>query len=202
MPERCPPPPSPPLREVLGPSSALWILGVGLHTMMRRNVTYPPYRALPPWTPFRRGQHGRLPVPRGRWNTWGQQTCPWMAWYDPAPALRLWLGHVTRSLPVGLPRTEGSLERVTCMLHVLGALLPRQLSLEDILMGCFLYWTATGADSQWVLSALQRVPQGLAIAWATIHKAYCLRYGDGAPLWRPPACTEAKEWSRTRWPRY
>ena len=53
-------------------------------------------------------------------------------------------------------------------------------------MGCFLYWTATGADSQWVVSALQRVPIGPAIPGATIHEAYCLRYGNGAPLWQSP----------------
>ena len=72
------------------------------------------------------------------------------------------------------------------MLHVLGGLHPSHLCLDDILMGCFLHWTATGADRRWVLSALQRVPHGLALSGPALHEALSWRYGAGAPLWRSP----------------
>ena len=84
----------------------------------------------------------------------GAVDAPGMARYDAAPALRLWLSHVNRTLPIGLPHMEGPLKPVACALHVLGALLPGQLNLEDILMGCFLSWTGMGADDQEVFSAL------------------------------------------------
>ena len=53
-------------------------------------------------------------------------------------------------------------------------------------MGCFLNWTATGATPRWGLSALQRVPQGLAVSGPTLHEALSWRYGAEAPLWRSP----------------
>ena len=53
-----------------------------------------------------------------------------------------------------LPRTERSLASVACALHALGERPPSFLSLEDILMGCFLHWTATGEGPGWGLSAV------------------------------------------------
>ena len=47
-------------------------------------------------------------------------------------------------------------------------------------------WTAMGADPRWGLSALQRVPQGLAVSGPALHKALGWRYGAAAPLWRSP----------------
>ena len=56
-------------------------------------------------------------------------------------------------------------------MHSLAVQFPSLISLEDILMGCFLHWTATGADLRWGLSALQRVPKGLAVSGPALHKA-------------------------------
>ena len=53
-------------------------------------------------------------------------------------------------------------------------------------MGCFLNWTATGANPRWGLSALRRVPQGLAVSGPALQKALNWRYGAAAPLWRSP----------------
>ena len=66
-----------------------------------------------------------------------------MARSDPAPALRLWLTHVSRALPPHHPRTERSLSSAAYVLHALQGPFPRLVSVEDILMGCFLHWTAT-----------------------------------------------------------
>ena len=114
-----------------------------------------------------------------------------MAQCDPAPALRLWLAHVSQALPPRLPHTERSLASVAYALHALGERPPSLLSLEDILMGCFLHWTATGADLRWGLSALQRIPQGLPVSGPALHEALGWRYGTQpaqvapllAPLW-------------------
>ena len=94
-----------------------------------------------------------------------------MARSDPAPALRLLLTHVSRAVPPHHPRTERSLASVACALHALEGPFPRLLSPEDILMGCFLNRTATGAHPRWGLSALQRVPQGLAVLGPELHEA-------------------------------
>ena len=153
-------------------------------SMPRREVQYPPYRALPPPSPFRRGRRG--PLPHSRLHAWEQQTRRWMTRCNPAPTLRLWLSHVSQALPTRLLRSEQSLASVVYALHILGGLLPSHLCLEDILMGCFLHWTATGADRRWVLSALQRVPQRLAVSGPALHEALGWRYGAGAPLWRSP----------------
>ena len=67
--------------------------------MTRRNVPYPPYRALPPPSPYRMGRRGMQPLSRGRRLAWEQQMRRWVARGDPAPALRLWLAHVSRALP-------------------------------------------------------------------------------------------------------
>ena len=40
-------------------------------------------------------------------------------------------------------------------------------------MGCFLHWTAKGADPQWGLSVLQRVPQGALSHGARTVRARC-----------------------------
>ena len=53
-------------------------------------------------------------------------------------------------------------------------------------MGCFLNWTATGADPRWGLSPLQRIPHGLAVSGPTLREAFGWRYGAAAPLWRSP----------------
>ena len=94
--------------------------------------------------------------------------------------------HVSRALPPHHPRTERSLAAVACALHALEGPFPRLLSLEDILLGCFLHWTDRGADPRWGLSALQRVPQGLAVSGPVLHEALGWRYGAAAPLWRSP----------------
>ena len=109
-----------------------------------------------------------------------------MARSDPAPALCLWLAHVSRALPPHHPRTERSLARVACALHALEGRFPRLLSLEDILMGCFLHWTATGAHRAWGLSAMQRVPPHLAVSGPALHEFPSCRYGAVAPLSPPP----------------
>ena len=77
-----------------------------------------------------------------------------LAGCDPALALRLRLGHVSQTLPVRPPRNERSLASIACSLHMLGGLLCTHLCLDDIFMGCFLHWAATGVDHQWLLSAL------------------------------------------------
>ena len=53
-------------------------------------------------------------------------------------------------------------------------------------MGCFLNWTATGADPRWGLSTLHCVPQGLAVSRPALHGALSWRYGAAAPFWRSP----------------
>ena len=50
-----------------------------IFTMPRRDVTYPPFRALPPSSPFRQGQRGLHPLPSSRPHAWEQQTRRWMA---------------------------------------------------------------------------------------------------------------------------
>ena len=130
--------------------------------MTQRNIAYPPYRGLPPPSPYRMRRRGPQPVSRSRLRTWEQRTRRWAARSDPAPALRLRLTHAKRALPPPHhPRTERSLAAVACALHALQGPSPRLLGLEDILMGCFLHWTDTGADPRWGLSALQCVPQRL-----------------------------------------
>ena len=54
---------------------------------------------------------------------------------DPAPALRLHLGHVSQALPDRLALSKQSLVSVAYALHILRGLLPCHLSLEYILMG-------------------------------------------------------------------
>ena len=63
----------------------------------------------------------------------------------------------------GCQHTEGSLAAVACALHTLKGPVPRLLSMEDILLGCFLHWTDTGTAPRWGLVTLQYVPQGLAV---------------------------------------
>ena len=183
MPERHPPPP--PQGGTAPAPGAHRAIGIAF-TMPRREVQYPPYRALWPPSPFRWGRRGLSPLPHSRLHAWEQRTRRRMTRCDPAPALRLWLSHVSHALPTRLSRSEQSLASVACALHVLGGLLPCHLCLEDILLGCFLNWTAAGADREWVLSALQRVPQGLAVSAPTLHEALSWRYGAAAPLWRSP----------------
>ena len=110
----------------------------------------------------------------------------WVARGDPAPALRRWLAQVSRALPPRRQRSEGTLAAVACALYALEGPAPRLLRLEDILMGCFLHWTDTGANPRWGWSTLQCVPQGLAVSGPALHEALGWRYGRAAPLWRSP----------------
>ena len=103
---------------------------------------------------------------------------------DPAPALRLWLTHVSQALPP-LPPAHRAVrrERRLCAARLRGAA-PSLFSQEDIFLGCFFHWTAMAADLKWWLSALQCVPQGLAVSGPALHQALGSRYGAAAPLWR------------------
>ena len=98
------------------------------------------------------------------------------------------------------PRTEGSLAAVACALHALEGPVPRLLSKEDILMGCFLRWADTGADPKRGLSALQRVPQGRAVSGPALHEALGWRYGLAATLSRSPASIGGRARSSPRSP--
>ena len=89
---------------------------------------------------------------------------------------------------------------VACALHALEEQPPSLLSLEDILMGCFLNQTATGADPRWGLSALQRVTQGLAVSGRR-----STRPSTGGMAWQPrsggpPASTGGMARSPLWWP--
>ena len=106
----------------------------------------------------------------------------WVARSDPAPAIRRWPAQVSRSLPPRSPRSEDALATVACARYALEGPAPRLLRLEDILMGCFLSWTGTGAHPRWGLSPLKCVPQGLAISGPALHEALGWRYGRAAPL--------------------
>ena len=119
----------------------------------------PPYRALPPPSPYRVGWRGLQPLSRGPRLTWEQQMRRWVARSDLAPAIRRWLAQVSRSLPPRSHRSEGALATVACALYALERPAPRLLRLWDILMGCFLSWTAAGAHPRWGLSPLNCVLQ-------------------------------------------
>ena len=86
----------------------------------------------------------------------------------PAPALRL-------------PQSKQSLAS-----DALSGLPPHRTTFEDILMGCFLHWTATGADPLGNLPALQRVAWGLGASRPALHEACNCRYGTANLLWCPP----------------
>ena len=143
-----------------------------------------PVATAPPW--YRVGRRGLQPLSRGRRLTWEQQMRRWVAWSDPAPAIRRWLAEVSHSLPPRSPRSEGALATVACALYALEGPAPRLLRLEDILMGCFLSLTGTGAHPRWGLPPLNCVPQGLALSGPALPEALGWRYGRAAPLWRSP----------------
>ena len=86
----------------------------------------------------------------------------WMARCDPAPALRLWLTHVSQALPARLPRSEQSLASVTCALHPLGGLPPA---------------TSAWRTSSWGASSTGRL-QGQAWASAPQRRALLVEGWD------------------------
>ena len=126
--------------------------------MTRRNVPYPPYRALPPPSPYWMGRRGMQPLSRSRRLAWEQQMRRWVGRGDLAPALRLSLAHLSRALPPRRQRSEGTLAAVACALYALEGPAPRLLRVEDILMGCFLHWMDTGAKPRWGPLTMQCVP--------------------------------------------
>ena len=75
---------------------------------------------------------------------------------------------------------------VACARYALEGPAPRLLRLEDILMGCVLSWTGTGAHPRLGLSPVNCVPQGLAISGPALDEALGWRYGPAAPLLRSP----------------
>ena len=114
-----------------------------------------------------------------------------MTWCDPAPALCLWLTHVSHTIRAQPPRSEQSLASVHYAPHARGVVLPSLLRLEDILIGCFRHWTSRGTDPRWGLWALQRVSRGLAVSAPAHHEALGYRYGTAAALrWSPSPLLE------------
>ena len=90
-----PPDPPPPLPHPLPPhlppppptggaaSALLLCTAQSTRRMPRCTFAYPPYRALPPPSPYRMGQRGMQPLPRGRRLAWEQHMRRCVARSDP-----------------------------------------------------------------------------------------------------------------------
>ena len=181
--------------------SAQW---VQLSTMPRHHVAYPPYRALPPPPPYRMGRHRLQPVSRSCLNTWEQRTRRWMARSNSAPALRLWLAHVSHAQPPAPPaHTKVPRERCLCAARPLGA------ASQPPQPGGHPHGVLPQLDGhgrgRWMGAVTpQRVPQGVAVSWPALHEAL-MRPSTGAMARQPrsggcPASTGGMARSPLWWP--
>ena len=155
--------------------------------MTRRDIAYPPFRALPPPSPYRMGRRGPaaagFPQPPA---DLGAADAPLGGAERPGAGPPP-LAHPCEPRVAPPPRAHGE---VPCSRRLraprpLGAVLPPPQP-RGHPHGMLPPLDGHGRGPYGGLSALQRVPRGPAVSGPALHEALSRRYGVAAPLWRSP----------------
>ena len=147
----------------LGTVGLLWPLWHAL-SFMPPPVLLPAYRPLPPPAPW--------PGTEADWEEWRRAMRVLLQRMHPVPVVRGWVQEITASQP--LARTERRVAEHACALWAVLEASPGVLAMEDVLIGAFKLYVATGAVEP--RASICNNPEGLGIAVPVLLEALRWRY--------------------------
>ena len=145
---------------------------------MPPSVLLPAFRPLPPPAPWSGTE--------ADWEEWRRAMRVLLQRMHPVPVIRGWVREITASQP--LARTERRVAEHACAMWAVLEASPGVLAMEDVLIGAFKLYVATGAVEP--RACICNTPEGLGIAVLALLEA--LR-------WRYPGETSACRCWRLHW---
>ena len=127
-------------------------------------VLLPAFRPLPPPVPWSGTE--------ADWDEWRRATRVLLQRVHPVPVIRGWVREITASQPVA--RTERRVAECACALWAMLEASPEVLAMEDVLVGAFKLYIATGAVE--TRESICNTPAGLGIAVPALLEALRWRY--------------------------